>query len=142
MVKELSTPAQAAKEIKAALKLAFPGIVFNVKSDSFAGGDAVRIKYFDGVKHDKVSEIVAPYQYGSFDGMNDLYNYDNKNAELPQVKYVNVSRSMSDAVRDQLLNKIITEYAGCENLTYDDYAPEHGAYVNTLVGRLFAATEF
>ena len=92
----LSTQAQAAKRIRTDLKRAFPGVKFSVKSDSFAGGDAVRINWIDGPTTSQVDALTNQYQYGSFDGMIDLYENTNSRKDIPQTKYVQTSRGYSD----------------------------------------------
>lgn len=94
----ISSYAQAAKAIKKELKNAFPGVKFLVRSDSFAGGDAVRINYTDGVIVDEVSKIVKKYEYGDFDCMQDLFVANNVRVDIPQVKYVQISWNISDEV--------------------------------------------
>lgn len=95
-----SEHAQAAKQIKATLTKAFPGIKFSVRSDSFAGGDSVDVHYTDGPTTDQVEKLIGQHQYGSFDGMIDLYEYTNVRDDIPQAKYVHSQRSMSqDAMR-------------------------------------------
>lgn len=90
--------AQTAKAIRTELKIAYPNVKFNVTSKNFAGGDAVDIRWDNGVSKNKVDAIVDKYQYGHFDGMTDCYDNTNVIADLPQVKYVCAQRSISDDV--------------------------------------------
>jgi hypothetical protein len=96
--KQLSPHAACAAHIRKALAAAFPGTVFKVTSQSFSGGNSVHIGWTDGPKSKDVEAITNQYQYGSFDGMQDLYSADNSRDDIPQVKYVSASRSLSDAV--------------------------------------------
>lgn len=77
------------------------------------------------------------FEYGSFDGMTDLYTADNRIADLPQTKYLFVNREMSQATKDALLAEIQNTYFGCENLQYFDYSKDHRAHVHELMYRLF-----
>lgn len=102
-----SEAAKAAAAIRKELKAAFPGEKMSVTSDNYAGGDAIRVSIggrlpmTEGLSVDKttpeyamrekVRAIADKYQYGSFDGMTDLYSNTNKNDDLPQAKYVQVS---------------------------------------------------
>lgn len=97
----LSTQAQAAKRIRTDLKRAFPGVKFSVKSESFAGGNAVDISWIDGPTDSQVSAITNQYQYGSFDGMIDMYENTNSRDDIPQAKYVQTSRGYSSERRAQ-----------------------------------------
>lgn len=61
----------AAKNIRKELKAAFPGIKFSVRSDA----SAVEISWINGPIMPNVEEIVKKYQYGYYNGMEDLYEY-------------------------------------------------------------------
>lgn len=87
--KTLSPHAATAKAIRKDLKEAFPGVKFSVRSECYAGGDAVSIGSPDEYKTE-VREMVKKYEEGSFDAMTDMYEYDNSIEGLPQVKYVQV----------------------------------------------------
>lgn len=90
-----SIAAQSAAAIRSELKLAFPNIKFTVRSDIYTGGSSVTIDYTDAVKSDRVKAIVAKYQIGTFESIDDSYSYNNFNAEIPQVKFVFVNRLCS-----------------------------------------------
>jgi hypothetical protein len=96
MSRELTTAARAAQAIKVELKAKFPGIKFSAMSDNFAGGDSVHISYTDGPKLADVEAITNKYQSGHFDGMQDLYEYDNVDKGIPQAKYVTATRYHSE----------------------------------------------
>lgn len=102
--------AQAAKAIRQELKKAFPNIKFTVRSSSFSMGDDVRIDYVNGVPSKEVEKIVNKYQAGQFDGMQDLYEYNNRRSDIPQVKYVLVQREISQDVREAVKQRIAKEY--------------------------------
>lgn len=98
--KKLSSHAAAAKAIREELKKAFPGIKFSVTSDSFSMGDSVHIDWTDGPTTNEVDSIVNKYQYGNFNGMEDMYENTNSREDIPQTKYVQTSRNKSDAVKE------------------------------------------
>ena len=98
-----SPHAAAAQAIRQDLKKAFPSVKFRVRSDSFSMGNSVDVSWTDGPTRSDVDRIIGRYQYGHFDGMQDLYEYSNRRDDLPQAKYVSGSRSMSDNVRAELL---------------------------------------
>lgn len=106
----MTNAAQAAQAIRKELKASFPQIKFTVRSESFAGGDAVRIGYDNGVPTDKVKKITDKYQYGHFDGMNDLYEFSNSRKDIPQAKYVQVQRSLTDEVRAKVKEEIAERF--------------------------------
>jgi hypothetical protein len=93
--RQLSPHAQAAKAIRTKLKTVYPSSKFSVTSESFAGGDAVRIDWTDGPTTDAVDALVSVHQEGHFDGMIDLYEYTNVHPNVAQAKYVQTSRGHS-----------------------------------------------
>lgn len=132
-----STQAQTAKAVKNELKEAFPNTKFSVRSDSFASGDAVRITWIDGASMDQVREIADKYQYGHFDGMEDLYKYSNGRDDIPQVKYVTYSRSYSDETKDKIIGYIRENHANCEEFSADYYSEEFRDWGSSVIWRRF-----
>ena len=123
-----STHSQAAKQIKAELKAAFPTVKFSVKSDIFTGGDAVRISYQDGPTTKQVNDIVGKFQGGSFNSMEDIYEYDNRNEFLPQVKYVQVRRDKSEEKK-----AVIMEMIGITPESEDQWFEDFRCYGQELI---------
>ena len=89
----------AAKNIRTELKRAFPSVKFSVRSESYSGGNAVRISWADGPTSEQVEKITDKYSGGSFDGMTDCYNYRRSpwTEVFGEAKYVTQSRHNSDA---------------------------------------------
>ena len=75
---KLSQYALGAKNIKTELARAFPGIKFSVTSESYSMGCSIDVRWTDGPTEEKVRKITSKYQYGHFDGMDDLYNYSDE----------------------------------------------------------------
>ncbi len=100
--KKLSGHAAAAKAIRNELKNTYPEIKFSVTSESFSMGNSVHISWYDGPTTNEVDSIVKKYQYGHFDGMTDMYEYSNDRDDIPQTKYVQTSRTMSDETKEIL----------------------------------------
>jgi hypothetical protein len=95
-VKPKSTHAAAAAAAKAAILKEFPRVKIRAaRSSSFANGSSIGI-YLDGYIHDedweRIQEIVKQFEYGHFDGMNDIYVYSNSRDDIPQVKFASVYR--------------------------------------------------
>lgn len=61
-----------AKLVRAALKKAFPGHKFSVRSEYYSGGASIRVHYKDNLNHRAVEEVVEAYQGAGFDGMIDM----------------------------------------------------------------------
>ncbi len=115
--KEQSTHASAAKAIRKELKEAFPLIAFSVRSSVYSGGSSVRIDWVDGPISDEVRRLVGKYQYGHFNGQEDIYENTNSREDIPQVKYVQVSRAISGDISREVFNLVKKTHAGWENVT-------------------------
>jgi len=88
----------ATKNIKKELKKAFPKVSFSVRHKSFAGGDSIDISWNDGPLSEEVSKITDKYEEGSFDGMNDIYEYNHRETwtdNFGGAKYVHAQRDLS-----------------------------------------------
>lgn len=46
-----------------------------IKTDAFSGGDSMDVKYFAPAEIDDLETFVKSFQYGHFNGMEDLYEY-------------------------------------------------------------------
>ena len=144
MKKEMSSQAKAAKMIRQFMKA--NGIAGSVRSDSFAGGDSISIRVEDlnPIQYKVLKDYANDFQYGSFNGMIDLYEYDNRNDSIPQVKFVSINNKMSDGVAQSIYDFIKGYYAGMENApeNFADassfYNQNFGAYASNLVYRLFS----
>lgn len=135
-MKKLSTHAATAKAIRLELKKAFPLIKFSVKSDSFAGGNSVSVSWINGPSRSQIHKIVDKYQYGHFDGMRDLYEMTNSREDIPQVKYVQVSREITEEVKQEIFLKLRETHVGWENLTsMDEWSEELYKRCNIHVAR-------
>ena len=111
MQKNVSDHAQVAKLIRTDLKKSYPGTKFTVTSSIFAGGNSVNVCWTDGPLFESVDSIIRKYQYGNFNGMEDIYEYSNKIDGLPQVKYVQASRRMSAEVKQAIKDRLAKEYS-------------------------------
>jgi hypothetical protein len=141
MSREPTKAAQAAKLIRQALTA--QGLVVRVKSRNFSMGDAVDVHMTD--QWPEIAKLVRAYcgrfQYGSFNAMEDMYEYTPKNSDLPQAKFVHVSNEISDAMREAIYQHIRTAWGGGETLpaTYAEGRNErfNDTYVQDFVYRLF-----
>lgn len=97
--------ADTAKLLRAALKEAFPGVKFSVKSSTYSGGASIRVHWVDGPRTARVEPIAQRFAGASFDGMIDLKSYHTSELNGRHVHfgadYVFCERSTSnyDAVR-------------------------------------------
>ena len=107
--KQKSPHAMAASTIRTELKSVYPNTKFEVKSDCFSGGDAVRVAWIDGPTVEMLDNVVSKYQYGHFNGMEDIYVMSNNRNDIPQTKYVSTSRTMSQETRDLISKDIVSD---------------------------------
>lgn len=113
VAKEGDSLRAAAKNIRIELARAFPGVKFSVKSRRFSGGDAIDVSWVDGPQSCQVDEIIGRYSAGSFNGMEDIYEYsrDAWIEAFGDAKYVHSSRSMSDAAIAKAIRLVSGKYA-------------------------------
>jgi len=151
-----SSQAEAAKCIRKELREAFPTVKFTVRSESFSMGDAVRISYWNGPTTKEVQAITDKYQYGTFNGMEDIYELKDEKVDLPQSKYVQVSREYGyeatryvvDKVNEQFglkieCKKVYCNYAKREIAEIVDFFVENMQEFSTrLIGREAWQTNF
>lgn len=127
----MTTPhAAAAQSIRKQLKAL--GIKASVTSERFAGGNAVRVATTDifPAESAKILQLCRQHEYGTFDGMDDSYNYNNVDDSIPQVKYVNYSNRISQEMEQKILNHIRPGLVAEGN----PYGPET---LGTLIRRVF-----
>ena len=96
-----STAANCAAAIREELKQ-FKGIKFTVRSENYSMGNSVHIGWTDGPTAREVEEITNKYQYGHFNGMEDIYEYSNSRKDIPQAKYVQTRRDQGEETRKVL----------------------------------------
>lgn len=106
----MTSHAETAKAIRQELKVVFPMIKFEVRSECFSMGDAVRIHYTNGVPQKDIEKVVNKYEYGSFNAMEDIYENDNRREDIPQVKYITISREISKDVKDLIKKDIAVKW--------------------------------
>ncbi len=112
-----SNHAKGAASIKADLQKKYPGIKFNVRSKSFAGGDSIYVNWDLGPTSTEVQQYIDKYSEGTFDGMIDLYGYDRDPERETfrktngSAKYVSASRGIPREANDIII-KSLCELSG------------------------------
>ena len=112
MKRQPSSQALCAKAIRNELKAAFPNTKFSVTSDCGANTNSVDINWTDGETEEIVNKIVSKYQYGHFNGMEDIYEHSNSREDIPQAKFVFTNRRMSEDTQAAIIKKHNEEF--CE----------------------------
>ena len=116
----LTGSAQCAAAIRTELKTKFPNYKFSVTSDNFSMGNSVNISWTDGPTAGQVESVTRKYQYGHFNGMEDVYEYSNNIEGLPQAKYVSESRKMSEELKAILFPQLKELLPNYEPTSYRD----------------------
>lgn len=99
-----NSAAQAAKLLKAEIKAAYPELTVSVKSQVYSMGCSVNVTFTDQRPEvrDAIAALAGKYQYGHYDGMNDIYEYSNTIDGLPQAKHVFVDNVLSADLRETI----------------------------------------
>lgn len=129
-----SCSANCATAIREELKKDFPNVKFSVKSSNFANGDSVHISWTDGPTTLEVSKITSKYQYGRFDGMTDIYEYSNTIENLPQSKYVQTRREISEEVNN-IVKEAVRKLFNFSNMTEWEQEREINSYAYKIINK-------
>lgn len=131
----MTNQATTAKQIRKELKANFKGIKFSVTAPYYG---KVCISFENGVKTENVTDIVQKYKSGHYDGMNDIYEFSNKNEDVAQVEYISINRDFSEDMEALALKHLMNEYGSeesiKENARYD--------YMGTIIRRVLVLIDF
>lgn len=119
--RQLRGAALTANVIKKRLTALYPCVKFSVTSETFSMGNSVSIRWTDGPPKGDIEKITSQYQYGNFNGMEDIYEYEAIDPDLgcDGAKYVSCSREISSKYKAQLGEKA-TEYYGYDLDPHDN----------------------
>lgn len=89
----------AAANVRILLKQAFPGVKFSVTCDKYSMGNSLRVSWTDGPDCAAVDAIVGKFSGGSFNSMEDIYEYSSSAfTELfGSAKHTSTQRELGDA---------------------------------------------
>lgn len=108
--------ADTAKLVRTALKAAFPGVKFSVKSKTYSGGASITIRWMDGPTSKEVEAITNQFEGASFDGMQDLKSYHDSMLNGERVhycaNYIFTSREYSVAFLRRCAQRVHEKYGG------------------------------
>lgn len=143
-VKVISTHAAAAKAIRQYMKA--NGIVGSATSESYSMGSSVNVYVTDmaPATYETLSTFVKQFQYGNFNGMEDIYEYSNDRKDLPQVKYAFTNNKISDEMRQKIWDFALGYYNVLGDAPKDAKAASNyrivdfQQYGSELIYRLFA----
>lgn len=100
-----------AVNLRKEFKKAFPGIKFSVRKPDYG---VVNVSWVDGPTNDAVNAIVRQYQAGSFNGMEDIYEYDVQpfHKVFGGARYIFTDRDFSDEHIQKAINTLFVKYSG------------------------------
>lgn len=131
-----SSSALCATAIREELKKEFQGFKFSVTCSNYSNGNSVDISWTDGPTTAQVEEFTNKYQYGHFNGMEDIYEHSNSREDIPQAKYVQTSRSRSNEADEIIKAKFVKEYGAEFEAQFAEYEFSNRIY------REFSQTSF
>ncbi len=122
--------AETAKLVRAALKAAFPGVTFSVRSKSYSMGASISVRWTDGPTEKDVERITGEYRGATFDGMIDLKSYVTREVNGQKVHYgadyIHTIRSYSvpfaQAIADQVADQWGQSWPTIRASSYDGSA--------------------
>jgi len=123
------TCAETAKLIRQALKEAFPGVKFGVRSHVYSGGASVNVRWTDGPNAAQVEEVASRFEGATFDGMTDSTHYNRSMYNGKPVsfgaKYIFCERDYSPALIERAIAALWARnwvgLQGIERPTADDF---------------------
>lgn len=106
---------ETASLIRAALKRAFTGTKFTVRSKSYSGGASVTVSWTDGPVEPVVRQILDNFEGATFDPMQDLKSsrvtvFEGQRTHFG-ADYVFTSRNHSDALIQRAIDLVMKKYA-------------------------------
>ncbi len=117
---------EAAKRLRRDLREQWPDVKFSVRSERFAGGNAINVSWTDGPANRDVYKFTRPYAYGVSSDCGDYTDYKEpelvvaEDGEIVQLrrgaKFVQTHRIVSEAHRARCIAEI-------EALTGEPYDP-------------------
>lgn len=124
-MKKYISCADTAKLVRQALKEAFPGVKFGVRSKTYSGGASITVGWTDGPNTKQVEAITGKFAGAYFDGMIDykgsVTSLLNGEAVRYGADYIFTNRKYSEAMLARAAAAVAARYAG--NLADIDNTP-------------------
>jgi hypothetical protein len=134
--REYLSCAETAKLVRAALKEAFPGVKFSVKSSTYAGGASINVAYTDGPSASQVEGIAKAFQGSYFDGMTDYKGSNYNSLDGQQVRFgadfVFVNRKFTAPTLTGIVVDVCNKYGFDNEILIDGGGEYFGAYIKAV----------
>jgi hypothetical protein len=119
----ISSYVLAAKNIRKELKVEFPKTKFKVRSSSFSMGNSIDVDWTNGPTNDSVDEIIKKYQYGNFNCMEDIYEYNKDfNDQYGESKYIHGNRRIDENIKKDVQQMISADRSDVDEWVIQDLA--------------------
>jgi hypothetical protein len=117
--------ADTAKLLRQALKEAFTGVKFTVKSKTYSGGASINVGWTDGPNSAQVKAVTDSFEGAYFDGGIDykgsrFHKLDGEDVHFG-ANFIFENRSHSDDMVARAIDAVVKEFGGCEMKTVEDY---------------------
>ena len=137
MSREYISCADTAKLIRQAIKEAFPGVKFSVRSHVYSGGASITVEWLDGPNEQQVETVTNRFEASYFDGSIDFKGSIFHMLDGKPVRFgadsIRCNRSNSDEAIERAISRVYRTFA--ENFERDGIAcPTVAQYRN---GALF-----
>jgi hypothetical protein len=87
----------ASSNIRILLGRLWPAVRFSVRLEKFSMGDSITVAWTDGPTEEQVKGWCNRFESGHFDGMDDMYNYEDRAWHtFGQTKYMHCRRDVSE----------------------------------------------
>lgn len=107
---------ETAKMVRQALKEAFPGGKFSVKSKTYRGGASINVNWTDGPNNAQVEAVANVFEGGYFDGMTDYKGSVYSMVDCEVVKFgadfIFCNRDYSDKAIQRGIDRFYAKYVG------------------------------
>lgn len=115
MARTTTQAAAAARMIRKELKAA--GIAARVSSKTYSGGNSVRVTLYNPLPATRkaVDRELWKYRMGSFDAMQDMYEYNSRRFDIPQVNYVFIETEYSDDMKQAAWTHLRERFVGWDH---------------------------
>lgn len=128
--------AETAKLVRAALKEAFPGVKFSVKSSTYAGGASINVAYTDGPSASQVEGITSAFQGSYFNGMTDYKgsNYNSLDGQPVRfgADFIFVNRKFTAPLLTGVVVDVCNKYGFDNEILIDGGGEYFGAYIKEV----------
>lgn len=110
------TCAETAALVRKALKEAFPGVKFSVRSHNYSMGASMRVEWLDGPNEAQVEAVARTFQGSYFDGSIDFKGSIYHMLDGQQVRFgadsIHCNRRYSEAATQAAIDSVYRRYTG------------------------------